>query len=68
MTKDRPRSEPAMNPGIPGADAAGNVKLPNVNSLVEQMDMREAQRSYEANLNVIGATRRMLAKTLEILR
>ena len=44
------------------------MKLPNVNSLVEQMDMREAQRSYEANLNVIRATRRMLAKTLEILR
>ena len=40
-------------PGNPAADANGNVKLPNVNSLVEQMDMREAQRSYEANLNVI---------------
>lgn len=55
-------------PGHPAADAAGNVKYPNVNSLVEMTDMREAQRSYEANINVIGATRRMLARTLEILR
>lgn len=55
-------------PGHPAADAQGYVKLPNVNELVEGMDMREAQRSYQANLNVIGATRRMLARTLEILR
>ena len=46
-------------PGNPAADAAGNVKYPNVNPLVEMTDMREAQRSYEANLNIIGATRRM---------
>jgi flagellar basal-body rod protein FlgC len=55
-------------PGHPAADAAGYVKYPNVNSLVEMADMREAQRSYEANLNVIGATRRMLQRTIEILR
>ena len=55
-------------PGHPAADAAGNVKYPNVNSLVEMTDMREAQRSYEANVNVIGATRRMIARTLEILK
>ena len=55
-------------PGHPAADAAGNVKYPNVNSLVEMTDMREAQRSYEANLNVIGATRRMLQRTIDILR
>ena len=55
-------------PGHPAADANGYVKYPNVNSLIETTDMREAQRSYEANLNVIGATRRMIAKTLEILR
>ena len=55
-------------PGNPAADARGYVKLPNVNSLVEQMDMREAQRAYEANLNVIGAARRMIARTLDILR
>jgi flagellar basal-body rod protein FlgC len=55
-------------PGHPAADSQGYVKLPNVNALIEGMDMREAQRSYQANLNVISATRRMLARTLEILR
>lgn len=55
-------------PGHPAADAAGNVKYPNVNALIETVDMREAQRSYEANLSVISATRRMIARTIEILR
>jgi flagellar basal-body rod protein FlgC len=55
-------------PGHPGADQNGYVKYPNVNSLVEMNDMREAQRSYEANLNVIGATRRMIQRTLDLLR
>jgi flagellar basal-body rod protein FlgC len=55
-------------PGHPAADANGYVKYPNVNTLVEMTDMREAQRSYEANLNVIGATRRMLQRTIDILR
>ena len=50
------------------ADANGNVKYPNVNSLVEMTDMREAQRSYEANLNIISATRRMIQRTLDILK
>jgi len=55
-------------PGNPAADAAGNVKYPNVNPLVEMTDMREAQRSYEANLNIISATRRMIQRTLDILK
>jgi flagellar basal-body rod protein FlgC len=55
-------------PGNPAADASGNVKYPNVNSLVEMTDMREAQRSYEANLNIISATRRMIQRTLDILK
>ncbi|TAK49680.1 MAG: flagellar basal body rod protein FlgC [Xanthobacteraceae bacterium] len=55
-------------PGHPAADANGNVKYPNVNSMVEMADMREAQRSYEANLNVVGATRRMIQRTLDILK
>lgn len=55
-------------PGHPAADANGNVKYPNVNSLIEMADMREAQRSYEANINVIGATRRMLQRTIDILK
>jgi flagellar basal-body rod protein FlgC len=55
-------------PGHPAADASGHVKFPNVNPLMEMTDMREAQRSYEANINVIGATRRMLQRTIDILR
>jgi flagellar basal-body rod protein FlgC len=56
------------DPGNPAADARGEVRLPNVNGLIENMDMREAQRSYEANLNMVTATRRMISKTLEILK
>ena len=55
-------------PGHPAADNNGNVKYPNVNPLVEMTDMREAQRSYEANINVISATRRMIQRTLDILK
>jgi flagellar basal-body rod protein FlgC len=55
-------------PSNPAADASGNVKYPNVNPLVEMSDMREAQRSYEANLNIIAATRRMIQRTLDILK
>jgi flagellar basal-body rod protein FlgC len=55
-------------PGNPAADASGNVKYPNVNALVEMTDMREAQRSYEANINVITATRRMVQRTIDILK
>ena len=56
------------DPGHPAADAKGYVKLPNVDSLVEALDMREAQRAYEANLNVIETARSMDTRTLEILR
>ena len=55
-------------PGHPAADTNGYVKYPNVNSLVEMTDMREAQRSYEANLNVVSATRRMIQRTIDLLR
>jgi flagellar basal-body rod protein FlgC len=55
-------------PGHPAADQNGNVKYPNVNSLVEMTDLREAQRSYEANINVIGASRRMIQRTIDILK
>jgi flagellar basal-body rod protein FlgC len=55
-------------PNNPAADASGNVKYPNVNPLIEMTDMRDAQRSYEANLNIISATRRMIQRTLDILK
>ncbi|MDR7036850.1 MULTISPECIES: flagellar basal body rod protein FlgC [Methylobacterium] len=56
------------DPGNPAADAKGEVRMPNVSALIENMDMREAQRSYEANLNMVTATRRMISRTLEILK
>jgi flagellar basal-body rod protein FlgC len=55
-------------PGHPAADASGYVKYPNVSSLIEAMDMRQAQRSYEANLNVVTVTRQMLGSTLDVLK
>lgn len=56
------------DPSHPSADAAGYVKMPNVNSLIEMMDMREAQRSYEANLGVIEVSRAMLMRTIDMIR
>jgi len=56
------------DPSNPAANAEGYVKLPNVNSLVEVMDMREAERSYNANLSVMQATRGMLTRTIDLLK
>jgi len=56
------------DPGNPNADTKGYVKLPNVNALVEIMDMREAQRSYEADLSVMDATKAMLTRTVDLLK
>ncbi len=55
-------------PSHPAADARGYVKTPNVDSLVEVMDMREAQRSYSANLSVLETTRGMIQRAIEALR
>ena len=55
------------DPGNPSADKQGYVKLPNVNALVEIMDMREAQSSYEANVNALDASKTMLSRTIELL-
>ncbi len=55
------------DPGNPNADKQGYVKLPNVDALVEIMDMRDAQRSYEADLTVMDATKSMLSRTVDLL-
>lgn len=68
VKRDKAEFRSVHEPNHPMADARGFVKKPNVDSMIETIDMREAQRSYEANLNVISTTRRMLARTLEILR
>jgi flagellar basal-body rod protein FlgC len=68
IAEDRSDFRSVHMPGHPAADENGYVLQPNVNTLIETTDMREAQRSYEANLNVIDSTRKMLQKTIDILR
>jgi flagellar basal-body rod protein FlgC len=68
VRKDMSAFRERFEPGNPVADAKGMVKLPNINSLIETVDLREAQRSYEANLNIVTATRRMISRTIDILR
>ncbi len=65
---DNSEFDTRYEPGHPAADEAGYVRYPNVSSLIELADMREAQRTYEANLNVIKSTRAMFGQTLDILR
>jgi flagellar basal-body rod protein FlgC len=65
---DQSEFKSQYDPGNPNADAKGYVKLPNVDSLVEIMDMREAQRSYQADLTVMDATKQMLSKTVDLLK
>lgn len=55
-------------PDHPGADASGYVKMPNVDMMIELMDMREAQRSYEANLGMLEQSRGMIMQTIDLLR
>jgi flagellar basal-body rod protein FlgC len=64
---DKSEFRTQYDPGNPNADKQGYVKLPNVDSLVEIMDMREAQRSYEADLSVMDSTKQMLARTVDLL-
>ena len=65
---DRKDFRSVYDPSHPSADAKGYVKLPNVDPLVEALDMKEAQRAYEANLNVIETARSMEQRTLDILK
>ena len=65
---DRSDFKKRFEPGHPAADGDGYILLPNVNTIVEMADMREAQRSYEANLKVIEASRGMLQRAIGILR
>ncbi len=65
---DRSQFPKKYEPSHPAADAEGYVDLPNVKPLVEMMDMREAQRSYEANLSVLEVSKRMLMRTIDLLR
>lgn len=55
-------------PGHEAADAKGYVKMPNVNVLIEMADMSEANRSYEANLQVIKQARELISMTIDLMR
>ncbi len=57
-----------FNPGSPAANATGYVKMPNVNLITEMADMREANRSYESNLQVVKQAREMISMTIDLLR
>ena len=67
ITQDNAAFTMEYDPSHPAANDEGYVKLPNVNSLIEITDMREAQRSYEANLGVIQAARTMISRTIELM-
>jgi flagellar basal-body rod protein FlgC len=68
VAPDRTAFRTQYQPGNPSADAKGYVKLPNVDPLIESLDMRDAQRAYEANLSVIETARAMQSSTLDIIK
>lgn len=68
VRKDNSAFAKKFDPTHPAADDQGYVQTPNVKPIMESMDMREAQRAYEANLNVIDASRVMLLRTIDLLR
>lgn len=57
-----------FDPSHPAADAAGYVKMPNVNPLIEMADMRDANRSYQANLQVLKQARDLISMTIDLMR
>jgi flagellar basal-body rod protein FlgC len=68
IAADKSDFEKRYDPAHPAAGTDGYVQLPNVNPLVEMMDMREAQRGYEANLNAMQISRQMISKTVDMLK
>ena len=68
IVKDESPFEKKYAPNHPAADAQGYVSMPNVNPLIEMMDMKEAQRSYEANLSMVQTARDMNSQVLDILK
>ena len=68
IAPDKSELPTRFDPSHPAADAKGYVRTPNVNSFIEVMDMREAQRGYSANMNVMEVTRSMLTRTIEMLK
>lgn len=67
VVPDKSEFQSRYEPSHPAADASGYVKTPNVNVLLETMDMREAQRSYEANLAAVKASQTLMVRTIDLL-
>ncbi len=73
VTVDRVVEDPSNDfklkymPSHPGADQSGYIRLPNINTLIESMDMKEAQRSYEANMGMLKISKGMLGKTIDLI-
>ncbi|TAE33295.1 MAG: flagellar basal body rod protein FlgC [Alphaproteobacteria bacterium] len=57
-----------FDPGHPASDNDGYVLMPNVNPVIEMVDMKEARRAYEANLNMVEVSKSMLMRTVDLLR
>ena len=68
ITTDQTEGKLAYDPGHPDADAQGYVRMPNVDTVTEMVDLIDAQRAYEANVTAMSASKQMFAKTLEMLR
>ncbi|HVZ09054.1 flagellar basal body rod protein FlgC [Rhodopila sp.] len=68
INRDQSEFPKKYDPANPAADPQGYVKLPNVNSFIELMDMREAERSYSADVAVMQASRTMLNRTIDLLK
>lgn len=68
IVRDTTPFETHYAPGSPGADANGYVRMPNVNPLIELGDLREAQQSYQANVDVISVAKTMLSRAVDLLK
>ena len=68
ITEDATNGKLVYDPGHPDANEEGYVRMPNVDTVTEMVDLIDSQRAYEANVTAMSASKQMFAKTLEILR
>jgi flagellar basal-body rod protein FlgC len=68
VAEDQTAGKLVYDPSHPDADEQGYVRMPNVDTVTEMVDLIDAQRAYEANVTAMSASKQMFAKTLEILR
>ncbi len=66
--RDQSNFNLVYEPTHPLADDQGYLKMPNVNSLIELTDLREAERSYEANMSVIESSKSLIQRTIDLIR